>query len=89
VHHSRNDLRPLSPQPGDDDQRQAALGYILDAWDEALRDGIGPNMLVNAALFAALTDLVQMYGEEPVAAMTDGLSRRIRYGEFTLNKVTQ
>jgi ABC-type hemin transport system ATPase subunit len=38
--------------------KQAALRYILDAWEEALHDGIEPEMLANAALFAALTDLI-------------------------------
>ena len=43
-------------------------------------------MLANAALFAALTDLIDAYGEDAVAKMTNGLSRRIRYGEFTLKR---
>jgi hypothetical protein len=64
--------------------KQAALRYILDAWEEALHDGIEPEMLANAALFAALTDLIDVYGEDAVAMMTNGLSRRILHGEFTL-----
>jgi hypothetical protein len=43
-------------------------------------------MLANAALFAALTDLIDAYGEDAVAKMTNGLSRRIRHGEFTLKR---
>ena len=43
---------------------QEALRYILDAWEEALHDGIEPEMLANAALFAALADLVAAYGED-------------------------
>ncbi len=65
-------------------QKQAALRYILDAWEEALHDGIEPEMLANAALFAALADLIGVYGEDAVAKMTNGLSRRIHHGEFTL-----
>jgi hypothetical protein len=64
--------------------KQAALRYILDAWEEALHDGIEPEMLANAALFAALTDLIDVYGSDAVAMMTNGLSRRILHGEFTL-----
>jgi hypothetical protein len=67
-------------------RKQAALQYILDAWEEALHDGIEPEMLANAALFAALTDLIDAYGEDAVAKMTNGLSRRIRHGEFTLKR---
>jgi hypothetical protein len=75
--------------PDDDPQKQAALRYILDAWEEALHDGIEPEMLANAALFAALADLIAVYGEDAVAKMTNGLSRRIHHGEFTLRRTSQ
>ncbi|MGZ8400801.1 MAG: hypothetical protein ACXWVI_05845 [Methyloceanibacter sp.] len=70
-------------------QKQAALRYILDAWEEALHDGIEPEMLANAALFASLADLIGAYGEDAVAKMTTGLSRRIHHGEFTLKRTSQ
>jgi hypothetical protein len=70
-------------------QKQAALRYILDAWEEALHDGIEPEMLANAALFASLADLIGVYGEDAVAKMTTGLSRRIHHGEFTLKRTAQ
>lgn len=70
-------------------QKQEALRYILDAWEEALHDGIEPEMLANAALFAALADLITVYGEDAVAKMTAGLSRRIQHGEFTLKRTSQ
>ena len=81
----------MSCDPGSavDEQKQAALRYIMDAWHEALFDGIEPEMLANAAFFAALSDLVATYGEDAVARMTEGLSRRIHHGEFTLYRVTQ
>jgi hypothetical protein len=69
--------------------KQVALRHLLDAWDDALSEGIEPETLANAALFAALTDLVATYGEDAVAQMTDGLSRRIRHAEFTLRRSTQ
>lgn len=68
-------------------EKHAALRYILDAWEEALHDGI--EMLANAALFAALSDLIAVYGEDAVAKMTTGLSRRIHHGEFTLKRTPQ
>jgi len=73
----------------DRSQKQAALRYIIEAWEEALHDGIEPEMLANASLFAALSDLVAMYGEDAVATMADRLSKRIQHGEFTLNRTTQ
>ena len=69
--------------------KQEALRYILDAWEEALHDGIEPEMLANAAMFAALADLIGVYGEDAVAKMTTGLSRRIHHGEFTLKRTSQ
>jgi hypothetical protein len=84
----RTAKRPLQPSAGDA-QKQAALRYILDAWEEALHDGIEPEMLANAALYAALADLIDVYGEDAVSKMTLGLSRRIRHGEFTLRRTAQ
>lgn len=78
-----------SRSPQSEAQKQAALRYILDAWEEALHDGIEPEMLANAALFAALADLIGVYGEDAVAKMTTGLSRRIHHGEFTLKRTSQ
>ena len=75
--------------PDGEDQKQAALRYIMEAWHLAIHDGIEPEMLTNASFFAALSDLVATYGEDAVAKMTEGLSRRIHNGEFTLYRVTQ
>lgn len=75
--------------PNAEPQKREALGYILDAWEEALHDGVEPEMLANAALFAALADLIEVYGEDAVAKMTNGLSRRIHHGEFTLQRTAQ
>ena len=86
-------MHPSQPARNNDTadktRSQAALRYILDAWEEALHDGIEPEMLANAALFADLADLVDTYGEEAVAKMTGGLSRRIQHGEFTLKRTPQ
>ncbi len=69
--------------------KEAALGYIMEAWFEAKQDGIEPEAIANAALFAALSDLVTIYGEIPVVEFAEGLADRVRRGEFTLHKVTQ
>ncbi|MCJ7528291.1 MAG: hypothetical protein MUO37_09340 [Methyloceanibacter sp.] len=81
--------RQTSRSSENEAQKQAALRYILDAWEEALHDGIEPEMLANAALFAALADLIGVYGEDAVAKMTTGLTRRIHHGEFTLKRTSQ
>ncbi len=70
-------------------RKQEALQYVLDAWDEALSDGVDPYLLANAAIFAALSDMISVHGEDAVGKMTDGLSQRIDLGEFSLHRVTQ
>ena len=85
----RSARRTPPPSSQSEAQKQAALKYILEAWAEVLHDGIEPEMLANAALFAALADLIGAYGEDAVAKMTNGLSRRIHHGEFTLKRTAQ
>jgi predicted YcjX-like family ATPase len=71
------------------DEKQVALRYILEAWEEAVYDGIDPDCIATAAIFAALSDMIATYGEEPVAVMCEGLPARIRSGEFTVMKTRQ
>jgi hypothetical protein len=71
------------------EQKQAALRYILDAWEEAVYDGLDPDSLATAAIFAALSDMIAAYGEEPVAVMCERLPERIRAGEFTVGRTKQ
>lgn len=68
----------------DKDQKIAALNYLHEAWAEALHDGIDGDCIAQACLFSALNELVTTYGEEATAKFTDGLSARIRNGEFSL-----
>jgi hypothetical protein len=69
--------------------KQAALRYILDAWEEAVYDGLDPDCIASVAIFAALSDLIATYGEEPVAQLATRLPERIRSGEFTVHRTTQ
>lgn len=71
------------------DQKQAALRYILDAWEEAIYDGLDPDCIATAAIFAALSDMIATYGEEPVAILCERLPERIRNGEFTVQRTQQ
>ena len=87
---------PISENPvharepiSDREQKMVALGYLHEAWAEARHDGIDGDCLAQACLFAALAELVTTYGEEAAAAFTDGLSARIRNGEFTLEQPRQ
>ena len=69
--------------------KHMALRYILEAWEEAVYDGLDPDCLATAAIFAALSDMIATYGEEPVAVMCERLPERVRGGEFTLMKTRQ
>jgi predicted YcjX-like family ATPase len=77
-----------APLPAQED-KQAALRYILEAWEEAVYDGLDPDCIATAAIFAALSDMIASYGEEPVAVMCERLPERIRAGEFTVMKTRQ
>lgn len=73
----------------DHEQKQAALSYLNEAWAEARHDGVDGDCLAQASLFAALAELVGTYGEEAVAAFVEGLSTRVRNGEFSLRLARQ
>jgi len=72
------------PKPTTDDKRHQALEMFLDAWEEALGQGIDADLLASTAIFAALTDMVENHGEEATAQSAEALPARIRSGEFTL-----
>lgn len=66
-----------------------ALNLILAAWDEGAESGVSAEKMAYAALFAALTDLVNIYGEDAVVKLARGLERRVVSGEFTLERTLQ
>lgn len=69
----------------DEEEKKAiALELLLDAWDDALSQGCSPELIATSAIFAAIADMVDLYGEEPVADMAAGLPERIRRGEFSM-----
>jgi len=81
-------MKPLPHRPNSE-AKHLALRYIMDAWEEAIYDGLDPDCIATAAIFAALSDMIATYGEEPVAVMCERLPERIRAGEFTISKTRQ
>jgi len=73
----------------DNEQKQAALGYLHEAWAEATHDGIDADCIAQACLFSALSEMVATYGEEATAKFTEGLSDRILRGEFSVVQLRQ
>lgn len=74
---------------GLEERKRAALEHILDAWSEANDAGIEPEVVASAAIYAALTDLIEAFGTESVAELVAALPRRIRHGEFSIPRTLQ
>lgn len=77
-------LRAHDPLP-DQEQKQAALSYVHEAWAEARLDGIDGDCMAQACLFAALIEFVSTYGMDAAAKFAEGLPQRIRNGEFSVD----
>ena len=84
MHNVRPGYTSEQPRP-DQEQKQAALTFLNEAWAEARLDGIDGDCMAQACLFAAFAELVSTYGEEAAAKFADGLAKRIRNGEFSID----
>ena len=73
----------------DHEQKRMALGYLQEARAEARMDGVDGDCLAQACLFAALAEFVSTYGENAAATFAEGLGKRIRNGEFSLDQQRQ
>ncbi len=71
------------------EKKRVALSYLNEAWEGALADGVDPEIVAHAALFTALSDLVDTYGETAVAELAGTLPDRITSREFTLRPTLQ
>lgn len=70
-------------------ERQIALEYLADAWNDAEEDGVQSASLAHASLFAALATFCKMHGDEAAADLVAMLPDRIRSGEYNLDKILQ
>jgi hypothetical protein len=73
----------------DREEKRLAFGYVQEAWAEARLDGIDGDCLAQACLFTAFAEFVSTYGEDAAATFAEGLSTRIRNGEFSLDQSRQ
>jgi hypothetical protein len=80
---SNNELLCLSEPAEIKTAKRAALSYVTEAFAEAELDGLDPDCMVHAALFAAFRELVMTYGEEAAAMYAECLPERVRAGAFT------
>lgn len=81
-------VQAQEPVPADE-QKKVALGYLHEAWAEALLDGVDGDCLAQACLFSALAELVSTYGEDATATFAERLPTRILNGEFSLDLARQ
>lgn len=70
-------------------ERQIALEYLAEAWNNAEEDGLETAALAHASLFAALATFVRMHGDEATAELIAQLPDRIRTGEYNLERILQ
>ncbi len=75
---------PEIDDPAAAEDRRVALGFVTEAFAEAILAGIESDSFAHAAMFTAFQELVSIYGEEPVAEFADRLGQRIRDGEFSV-----
>ena len=71
------------------EERQMALEYVAEAWNEAEDDGVATLALAHASLFAAITSFVEHHGESATASLIAELPDRIRSGEYNLRRSLQ
>ena len=69
----------------DADAREAALSYVSEAFALAALDGIHADALAEAALCAAMCELVAVHGEESAAQIASRLAERASAGEFSVS----
>lgn len=63
--------------------RVTALDYVSEAFAEAVLDGVDVEDFAEAAIGAALRELVAAHGEERVAEVMQNWPERVRAGEFS------
>lgn len=67
----------------DASDKRAAMSYVAQAFAEAELDGLDSDFVVQAALFEAFRQLVELYGEEQTAAYAETFPERIRTGQYS------
>lgn len=72
-----------------DDQRRDAVDYITEAWIEAVKDGLDPDYIAEAALAAAVRELVALRGETLTVEMLNRQCGRVEAGECSAHTTRQ
>jgi hypothetical protein len=85
----RDDVLEPVEITGSDNAKRRAMGFLEKAFDDAEAEGVPVDAVAHAALFAALTTLVDCFGEDQVAKLAGDLPEKIASGGYTLNRMLQ
>jgi hypothetical protein len=81
-------LEPVEFTAGENFKHRA-MNHMERAFDDADEEGIPVDAMAHAALFAALTTLVECFGEDSVAKLVSELPSKITSGSYTLLRTLQ
>ncbi len=70
----------------DAEARSAALTYVGEAFALAALDGIDADAFAEAALCAAMCEIVAAHGEDWAALVAGRLADRVATGEFSVSR---
>ncbi len=72
-----------------EEKRRLAIDFFREAWDAARMEGIEPQILVESALYTALSELIRSSDENTASDLVGDLSERISCGEFSPDRIFQ
>ena len=82
----RISLLSLSEADSRDAAMSAAMDHVGEAFALAALDGVEPQDLAEAALCAAMCELVAVHGEDGAARIAAQLAERAAAGEFSMSR---
>lgn len=70
----------------EEDMRMTSTAYQNEAWVEAVREGIEPEIMAECAFTTALRELARIRDEAALLAMLEDLRARVLSGEFAADR---
>lgn len=65
------------------EEKRYALDLLSEAFAEGRLEGLDPDCLAQAAIFAGFQELVATYGEDAAADFAETITERVRSGGFS------
>lgn len=81
MEHGAQDIEALIRE----EKRLTAIESQNEAWAEGLSAGIEPEIIAEAALSTAFSELLRAHGEEAAFALLERMRERVESGEFEPN----